>query len=73
MSDRGLPTKKNHSHSELVKPKGLKDKKIKPKVKPVVLSSDSEAEPEVKKEKPTKLFDNYKEACNRDIDNYFIS
>jgi len=60
MSDRGLPTKK-------------KDKKIKPKVKPVVLSSDSESEPEVKKEKPTKVYDNYKEACNRDIDNYFIS
>jgi hypothetical protein len=60
MSDRGIPTKK-------------KDKKIKPKVKPIVLSSDSEEEPEVKKEKPVKIYDNYKEACSRKFDKYVIS
>ena len=62
MSDRGLPKKK--------------DKKIKPKVKPIVVItslSDSESEPEVKKEKPAKVYDNYKEACNRNINNYVIS
>jgi hypothetical protein len=60
MSDRGLPCKK-------------KSKKDKPKVKPIILSSDSESEPEVKKEKPHKVYDNYKEACNRNINNYVIS
>ena len=60
MSDRGLPTKK-------------KVKKDKPKLKPIVLSSDSEEEPETKKEKPVKIYDNYKEACSRDIDNFYIS
>ena len=59
MSDRGLPKKKT--------------KKDKTKPKSIVLSSDSESEPEVKKEKPSKVYDNYNEACNRNINNYFIS
>ena len=59
MSDRGLPTKK-------------KVKKDKPKLKPIVLLSDSEEE-ETKKEKAPKIYDNYKEACSRDIDNFYIS
>lgn len=73
LSDRGLPTKK-------------KTKKDKPKVKPEssdstkskrfpvnVITSLSDSEEEVKKEKPAKVFDNYKDACNTVFDNYFIS
>jgi len=60
MSDRGLPTKK-------------KVKKDKPKLKSIIISSDSESEPEVKKEKPVKVYDNYNECCNRKFDSYKIS
>jgi hypothetical protein len=70
MSDRGLP-ESNDSTKSCRLPTKKKTKKNKPK--PIVVSSDSESEPEVKKEKPSKPYDNYKDACNRDINNYIIS
>lgn len=57
----------------------------KSKQKEIVITSDSESDSdkvllksdafdsEIKKEKPAKIYDNYKDACNKDLNNFYIS